>query len=377
MAAKATFDATTRIITLTETPVLENGDLVVDIDVKVDLYSDGKEDWIADESLRKVAFPLSAVGGNPTVGSNKLGSTFFLASDWKIAPFEASHRLRINGNFYSVDGTSPFNTTSGSYNIFLEQTVSNLTDSTIQQLAEIEQASFGGCVTVDVLSTYSGVTYPIGTPQAPVNNIPDAVSIATARGLIKICIIGNITLDTGDILDSFVISGQSPDHSTVTVNPGASTVDTQFQNCTLEGTLDGGSLASSCHINNLNFVDGSFHDCQFDGTITLSGLNTFGAIRCFSGVPGASTPVIDLGGSGTDVYIRDYQGGLELQNKTGTDPVSIDMSSGNLIVDSTVTAGTIIVRGIAGLTDNSTGTAVVDSSKLLSAQVDVAIALSA
>ena len=367
MAAKATFNATTRVITLTDTPVLENGDLVVDIDVKVDLYSDGKEDWVADETLRKVEFPISAVGGNATVGSNKLGSTFFLASDWKIAPFEASHRLRVNGNFYSVDGTSPFNTTAGTYNVFLEQTVSNLTDSTIQQLPEIEYASFGGGVHIDTGSVYSGTTYPIGSPTAPVNNVPDAILIAISRGFGELHIIGDITLDTGDNVDNYIVIGDNANRTTVTVNTGASTVGTEFLECALTGILDGGAIVRNSIIMTMEYVDGViFNSMLTASTYKLSGAGTAHFLNCYSGVPGAGTPTIDMNSTGSALAIRNYNGGIEIINKSGAESVSLDMNSGQVKLDSTVTNGTIVIRGIAYLTDDSVG-ATVDTTGLLQA----------
>jgi hypothetical protein len=99
-----------------------------------------------------------------------------------------------------------------------------------------------------------------------------------------------------------------------------------------------------------------------DRPITLNGAQA-NFLRCGSAVAGGGvgdTPTIDLGGTGTDLVIRDYQGGIKLINHTsGSDNMSIDMSSGQVVVDSTITTGTITVRGIAKVTDNSTGTAVV------------------
>ena len=43
-------------------------------------------------------------------------------------------------------------------------------------------------------------------------------------------------------------------------------------------------------------------------------------------------------------------------NYSGGGAVSMDMASGRVIVDSTVTAGEVYVRGIADVIDNSTGT---------------------
>lgn len=112
MGLKVTFITSTRTIVIDQAPTLENGDWVVDINVKDDLYSDGKEDWLADEALRKLRFPISPVGGQPKPGGF-LGSTFFIADDWSIRPYDADHRLRVSGNLYRPDGTTPFEARTG------------------------------------------------------------------------------------------------------------------------------------------------------------------------------------------------------------------------------------------------------------------------
>jgi hypothetical protein len=105
MGEKVQFDELTKTINITQAPDV-NGD--IELDVKADLYSDGKEDWVNSENLRKFLFPISAVGGNPLPGEKALGTTFFLASDWKIKPYNASHRLTVNGNLYAEDGSDIF-----------------------------------------------------------------------------------------------------------------------------------------------------------------------------------------------------------------------------------------------------------------------------
>ncbi|RLD58907.1 MAG: hypothetical protein DRJ01_12010, partial [Bacteroidetes bacterium] len=132
MGAKVTFDGVNKIVQITQAPVFDGQDWVIDIDFKIDVYSDGKEDWVATPELRKRYFPMRPVGGDPLPGSKKLGSTFFLASDWKMRPYPADHVLRLNGNIYSEDGTSPFVSAAGSYSITIINTVSSLVDSTVQ-----------------------------------------------------------------------------------------------------------------------------------------------------------------------------------------------------------------------------------------------------
>jgi hypothetical protein len=123
MGAKVTFNELTKTIEIDEAPDV-NGDVL--INVKVDLYSDGKEDWVAAENLRKFYFPISAEGGKPLPGEKDLGSTFFLASDWKIRPYDANHRLIIDGNLYAVDGSDPFIDTVSNFPVRVMQQVSDL-----------------------------------------------------------------------------------------------------------------------------------------------------------------------------------------------------------------------------------------------------------
>ena len=64
MGSKVTFDPTTRIIQVDQAPV----DGVVNLDVKVDLYSDGKEDWVSEANLITYPYPIRSVGGDPLPG---------------------------------------------------------------------------------------------------------------------------------------------------------------------------------------------------------------------------------------------------------------------------------------------------------------------
>jgi len=123
VGAKAIFDSVTRVIQLTEAPDA-NGD--VNIDVQVDLYSDGKEDWVASEGLRRVVFPIATTGGNPLPGAKSLGSVYFLRPDWKIQPYDADHRLIVSGDFYATDGSDPFLSVPGR-TVRIVQEVSALT----------------------------------------------------------------------------------------------------------------------------------------------------------------------------------------------------------------------------------------------------------
>ena len=127
MGAKATFNPVTKIITLTEAP---DGNDRVTVDTKRDLYSDAKEDWIADPALNKFRFPFSTIGGNDLGGGVQAGAYFFLnnTAGWRIAPYEADHYLTIVGNLFGLDASLPvFNATTGGYSVVVQLERSSLT----------------------------------------------------------------------------------------------------------------------------------------------------------------------------------------------------------------------------------------------------------
>lgn len=224
--------------------------------------------------------------------------------------------------------------------------------------AAIEFSSFDGAVTIDVLSSNSGTAFPIGTAQAPVNNSADAFIIAESRGLTSFHIIGDITFDTGDDLSNYDIHGEHENSSTITINTGANVTDSSFSDCTLQGVLDGRSTISHCNIQNVSVISGLIEKCIISGTLTLDGTGIANIIDCYSGVAGQATPTIDFNGAGSGLIMRNYSGGIELTNKSGTEPCSIDLVSGQVKITNTVTAGAITIRGVGTLTNNAAGATV-------------------
>ena len=91
MGEKVSWFPLIKIVQITKAPVDVGGEDQVNFDVKIDLYSDGKEDWIASGELSKFIFPIRGIGGQNLPGEKVLGSTFFLDYGWRIRPYEDSH----------------------------------------------------------------------------------------------------------------------------------------------------------------------------------------------------------------------------------------------------------------------------------------------
>jgi hypothetical protein len=243
-------------------------------------------------------------------------------------------------------GTAVDNSTGGTIN----------TDglSPYSYLDDIQYASYNGGISYDSTSPYSGTDFPVGTPQAPVNNVQDAYDIAIARGFTVGYILSNLTMPTDIPLSGFTFLGQGKDRTTITIPDLASVSECTYMDAKVTGYLDGNNTLRDCLLEDLRYIKGFVEQCVIaPGTITLAGTEVAHFLDCYSGQPGPTTPIINCGGSGQDLALRNYNGGIKLENKTGADEISIDLNSGQTILDNTVTAGTVVVRGVGKLVDTN------------------------
>jgi hypothetical protein len=242
--------------------------------------------------------------------------------------------------------------------------------------SDIEFASFHNTVTVDVANitgrAQAGTIFPAGTLRQPVDNLADAMVIAAYRGINTISVIGDLTIDGGADYTQMNFVGESIGKTTLTVNSDAIVPECEFYEATITGTLDGNAKLMRCRVLDLTYVYGVVEKCMLGpGTIVLGGSNEAHFLDCWSGVAGLGTPVIDCGGSGQDLALRNYNGGIKIINKTGTDKTSIDINSGQIILDSTVDISAddqVRIGGNGMLTDNSTGAGSPNTYGLMSKQ---------
>ena len=218
----------------------------------------------------------------------------------------------------------------------------------------IEFGEYGGGVYIKPSAQSSGTTYPTGTLRQPVNNLTDAKLIADARGFSKVFVLENLSVQDVNF-DDFEIIGTSESTTDIFLAGNASLINCKVTEATVAGTLDGGSQIVNCVVQDIVFFNGIIDNCILEGNIQLGGTETATIKDCVSGISGQETPIIDMGGDGPTLSLRNYNGGIELTNKTGnTYPTaSMDINSGQVILDSTLIHGEITVRGIGKLTDNT------------------------
>lgn len=109
MAVKVEWDTTNKIIRVK--------DGITDIDIQVDFYSDGKEDWLVSEDLSKFEFPFRVVGGDDLAPGKIITPKYFLKAPWVIKPYEGNHELTMDGDLFSNESPPSGLTmaTSGAY----------------------------------------------------------------------------------------------------------------------------------------------------------------------------------------------------------------------------------------------------------------------
>jgi hypothetical protein len=267
------------------------------------------------------------------------------------------YRIQFEDGLYSV------NIVNGNTNIReaeIKNQVSVNTNNTTGFIEPtfLEFGTFDGAVHIDVTNGLAGTDYPLGTPSSPVNNIPDAHAIAIARGLREFRIIEDLTISSDDFSAGFIFVGLSQLNTFVTLEAASNVNNCIFKNMRITGVLDNDNRLEECTIESITSFGGFIENCGLNIGVTLGGSSQTNLIDCYSNVAGTSTPYVDVG-SGNALAIRGWKGGLELRNKTGPESVSFDLASGQVILDSTVTNGTLVIRGIGKLTNNATGTAVV------------------
>jgi hypothetical protein len=296
-----------------------------------------------------------------TVTTNTL-TTFFLQSgsrqDWQIGD---NYRVYPNelctisgGNLVAVDqARTPIDPVFQAPNINVVR--SSASSATTTDLEAIQYASYQNAVWIDVTSSTVGTEYDAGTRENPVNNLNDAVAIANERGFKRLQILESMTLDSGTDIEGFEIVGQSQVNTAIIMDPNAQCYEVTIRDCQISGTLDGGTYIKNCIVGDLYYVNGHIHNSGIEGTIYLEGSEDALIANCYQS--SGATCVVDLGGTGQNLTVVNFTGRIQLENGVSpTNVAAIAFESGQLIIDSTITSGMVIVSGIGAVTNNGTPT---------------------
>jgi hypothetical protein len=324
-----------------------------------DLYSDWKEQVIEDATgfaAQKPPAFLNSVGGDDLGAGQQIAPYFFInnVDGWRLRPPEEDGETSVVGNLFPADPNTQFIIpTVGPFTQLLRLVVSpqavvaeapggSLTTEQDRLLQDIHGQTQRR-VYIDTENSPGG---QYGYQQDPFNNFTDAVDYMEANGL--------------QIMPQLDLNGQIMDGCTI-------------RNCAITGTqgANGGPgvlIAFECQFNNVSDFEGAGSLIGGIGTIAFkNGANvilnellpfTAGAVVTLSCTPATSPDgpcSVGIQNASGDFIITDMD--------NAGDVVHIAMKQGTVTVDSSCTAGSVVVTGEASVTDNSgVGCAVIHSS---------------
>ncbi|HMA78370.1 MAG TPA: hypothetical protein VKP88_04545, partial [Candidatus Paceibacterota bacterium] len=260
----------------------------------------------------------------------------------------------------------------GAYQLVLNGANSNITDvlnlNSVQvipqnsaglvSLAEINNAlkSVNDTVYYNSSTGEAGTTSGIGQPDLPSNNLEDVIAISTRDSKQRINVGTSLTVDE-TLVGYTVVTQGTNNYLTLT---GTNTSGLSAQDLIVTGTQNGVARFFTCTVGALTGFDGMMRNCGFvqsplpqtSAAIAIAATTTQNPrlIDCFESDPSGLYPVIDMGaGTSTRLAMQNYRGRIGIQNLDNENKrVEINLSGGQVFLDSSCTAGTLVLEGYGG-----------------------------
>jgi hypothetical protein len=252
--------------------------------------------------------------------------------------------------FPDPEGTDLFVPTVGTFTVNIINRVSNLVDSSVSRL-DLTQL-----LPAVYLDATNGDDANDGTPTAPVLTIGRARTLADADNLREFRLRGSFTLD--QTYNDWTFIGLGSEQSDVLTLNGQNVANSNFVDVGILGTGTGSVQARVCTLDGVTGLSGIFRQCGFKGTTAWPATGTIIVHDSFSEIAGSGRPVFDFQTNATvDAMFRGYIGGMDVRNMTGGN-LSLDVVSGTIDLDSSLTGGNVVIRGAGLVSDRSVGASV-------------------
>lgn len=241
----------------------------------------------------------------------------------------------------------------------------------------VARVAYDGAIHIDVANGTSGQVAGInGTINNPVNNIGDAVVLAAALGLSKYLLRGEITLTTAH--PDWEFEGFEPQRDIINLG-GQNVAGSSFQKVNLRGAQNGTVSCAQCVIGQTATTysgwQGVFNDCSVQGTAQPASGQSVRSLHIASEELNGTNVDFTGAAAGTTILAADADGFWNIQNATNAGHiVAMDLDGGDITLESSVTAGIFVFRGLGEVTDSSTSTTSYDDTGLVRGSLlDVAV----
>jgi hypothetical protein len=215
-------------------------------------------------------------------------------------------------------------------------------------------------VYLDEDSTETGTNFPVGTLEHPASSLVDALIIARANNIITIFINGAFTATSGQDLSDLTIIAERSLGNSFTVESGAITDGTYFENLTVSGVMNGSVRYTTCVLGAITNFDGGAKNSLLTDNITIVGTGANYFTECDTYMTSDSYKTLSVGTSSLNL-IR-CRGAFEIADLTGTQAIACDLD-GHFKVASSCVSGIVAAGGNFRMTDESgAGCTVIDGS---------------
>jgi hypothetical protein len=305
-----------------------------------------------DESISDVLEVISQTELRVTVPVNGTDNDFAMSDsygvfNWNRRVIRAGNTTAVDELFVTLDPVMP---TFGTHLVIEKSTSAAMLnpDSLDDIHGQVQRSIF-----IDTELVLNGNGYQ----QTPYNNWSDAIDDAETNNIKSLVVLADATVDRQ--IKNFVVMGVGK--PTIDLN-GQNVDKSEFHSCDLTGAMTGEVTARDCALVGVTGIDGHFSNCDLQGVneIATAGEVVFDSDP-HSSVAGLGRPIFSMNASstGAKLSMRGYSGGLTLTNcNHADDAVTLEFAQGKCTLDATCTLGTISVRGVAQLLDNSAGSTV-------------------
>ena len=285
------------------------------------------------------------------------GTEFGGTNEWTQCLLDGGNVVAVDLNNVPIDEVAN--------NAFVNVKTTKSASATLQEQDALQYSSYGERVSIDIVNGLTGTSYPSGNMEYRVNNFIDGVAIAWDKGFHVLELRGENNIDAGIDVSELKMRGLS--HLTAKLFVGFDAVaDTCiFENLHLTGFLDGDSEIRDCVFEDILYFNGHIHGGSWVGRLTLAG-NKPAKIDAVSMLSFSKPAILDCGGGGQDAICNSFEGMVTVENLTSPATIGLSFRNGVVTLDSTCTAGIVLLTGNYTLHDNSgVGCTVISNGKIL------------
>tara|TARA_R110000772_G_scaffold2410_4_gene8571 strand:- start:46881 stop:49163 length:2283 start_codon:yes stop_codon:yes gene_type:complete len=341
---------------------------VEEVSAQIDLYSEWKN-WVqtSDQDGSNSRYPAAfrTFGGDPTITGQFAPRYFFLINNWELLASSVS--IQVATNLYNDGDGSGIIIDNAA--VLVRNSDAPIVDNGID-----ESLDYMGVININTRLVDTGNVWPYGTNAQPVTNLQDAIILANRYGISTFKVKGNLTFDE-NMLNSTFIGDESNPTITFTNNDVS---NSRFEYFSLTGQINIDANESvrieNCDIIDLNGFNGIISNSIMSGDLGLSANHQpkfLVLANSVSGLAGLSHSTINIPygtysstQSGTasivdmtsNINIRNYSGGIGLGGTFATGSfATIEIDPGSAHIESDVTGGTIVIRGVGQFNNETVG----------------------